>query len=153
MGKPRFEIVQEDMGGWVRVFLGRGEPAGEVARFLSHGLTDWMRKRPHREQSNLAGQFCPRFSALNCGGGVAFGFGTHIRGRPLPGGAGIRFLEFQQLLKAFVPAFGQYLGTDLQHRFGPPPPVPPRRSAADPGHPAAGSFGSGEFFELDVLDH
>lgn len=24
MNKPRFEIVQEDMGGWVRVFLGRG---------------------------------------------------------------------------------------------------------------------------------
>jgi len=35
------------MGGWVRVFLGRGEPTGEVAKFLSHGLTDWMRKRPH----------------------------------------------------------------------------------------------------------
>lgn len=41
MSKPPFEIVQEDMGGWVRVFLGRGEPAGEVARFLSHGQTDW----------------------------------------------------------------------------------------------------------------
>lgn len=47
MGQPRFEIVQEDMGGWVRVFLGRGEPTGELGRFLSHGLTDWMRKRPH----------------------------------------------------------------------------------------------------------
>ena len=47
MSQPRFEIVQEDMGGWVRVFLGRGEPTGEVAKFLSHGLTDWMRKRPH----------------------------------------------------------------------------------------------------------
>jgi hypothetical protein len=47
MGRPRFEIVQVDMGGWVRVFLGRGEPAGELAKFLSHGLTDWMRKHPH----------------------------------------------------------------------------------------------------------
>jgi hypothetical protein len=47
MNQPRFEIVQEDMGGWVRVFLGCGEPTGEVAKFLSHGLTDWMRKRPH----------------------------------------------------------------------------------------------------------
>lgn len=46
MSKPRFEIVQEDMGGWVRVFLGRGEPTGELGKFLSHGLTDWMRKRP-----------------------------------------------------------------------------------------------------------
>lgn len=39
MNPPRFEIVQQDMGGWVRVFLGRGEPAGELARFLSHNLT------------------------------------------------------------------------------------------------------------------
>lgn len=47
MNRPRFEIVQEDMGGWVRVFLGRGEPTGELAKYLSHGLSDWMRKRPH----------------------------------------------------------------------------------------------------------
>ena len=47
MNKPRFEIVQEEMGGWVRVFLGRGEPTGEVGRFLSQGLTDWMCKHPH----------------------------------------------------------------------------------------------------------
>ncbi len=46
MNRPRFEIVQEDMGGWVRVFLGRGEPTGELGKFLSHGLADWMRKRP-----------------------------------------------------------------------------------------------------------
>lgn len=32
------------MGGWVRVFLGRGEPTGELGKNLSHGLTDWMRK-------------------------------------------------------------------------------------------------------------
>ena len=47
MSQPRFEIVQEDMGGWVRVFLGRGEPTGELGRFLSHGLTAWMWERPH----------------------------------------------------------------------------------------------------------
>ena len=47
MNSPRFEILQEDMGGWVRVYLGRGEPTGEVARYLSHGLTQWMRSRPH----------------------------------------------------------------------------------------------------------
>lgn len=46
MSQPRFEIIQHDMGGWVRVFLGRGEPTGELGRFLSHGLTDGMRKRP-----------------------------------------------------------------------------------------------------------
>jgi hypothetical protein len=47
MNPPRFEILQADMGGWVRVYLGRGEPTGEVAKFLSHGLTEWMRERPH----------------------------------------------------------------------------------------------------------
>jgi hypothetical protein len=52
MNHPRFEIIQENMGGWVRVFLGRvflgrGEPTGEVAKFLSHSLTEWMRQRPH----------------------------------------------------------------------------------------------------------
>ncbi len=31
----------------VRVYLGHGEPTGEVARFLSHSLTKWMRERPH----------------------------------------------------------------------------------------------------------
>jgi hypothetical protein len=29
------------------VYLGRGEPTGEVAKFLSHALTDWMRRNPH----------------------------------------------------------------------------------------------------------
>lgn len=47
MNRPRFQIVQQDMGGWVRVFLGKGEPTGELAPFLSHGLMDWFRQRPH----------------------------------------------------------------------------------------------------------
>lgn len=47
MNRPRFEIVEEHMGGRVRVLLGRGEPTGELGKFLSHGLTDWTRKRPH----------------------------------------------------------------------------------------------------------
>lgn len=46
MNQPRFEIVQQDMGGWVRVYLGRGEPTGEVAPYLSHSLTEWLRKNP-----------------------------------------------------------------------------------------------------------
>ncbi|MFO0814072.1 MAG: hypothetical protein U0796_12675 [Gemmatales bacterium] len=46
MSQPRFEIIQKDMGGWVRVYLGRGEPTGEVAQYLSHSLTDWVRKNP-----------------------------------------------------------------------------------------------------------
>jgi hypothetical protein len=47
MNEPRFEFRQEDMGGWVRVSLSRGEPTGELAKFLSHGLTRWARERPH----------------------------------------------------------------------------------------------------------
>jgi hypothetical protein len=47
MNRPRFEIVHQDMGGWVRVFLGRGEPTGELGKYLSHALTDWMRKNAH----------------------------------------------------------------------------------------------------------
>jgi hypothetical protein len=36
MNPRRFEVVVEDLGGWVRVFLGRGEPTGELAKYLSH---------------------------------------------------------------------------------------------------------------------
>lgn len=46
MNRPRFEIVREDMGGWARVFPGRGEPTGELAKYLSHTLTERMRSRP-----------------------------------------------------------------------------------------------------------
>ena len=47
MNIPRFEILTTDMGGWVRVHLGRGEPTGEAALFLSRTLAGWMRKHPH----------------------------------------------------------------------------------------------------------
>ncbi|HKB05118.1 MAG TPA: hypothetical protein VKD90_23035 [Gemmataceae bacterium] len=47
MNQVRFNITTTDMGGWVRVCLGRGEPAGELAPFLSHALTAWFRDRPH----------------------------------------------------------------------------------------------------------
>lgn len=43
----RFEILIEDHDGWIRAYLGRGEPAGETARFLSESLTQWFRDRPH----------------------------------------------------------------------------------------------------------
>jgi hypothetical protein len=35
------------MGGWVRVYLGQGDPSGEVACYLSHALNGWFRERPH----------------------------------------------------------------------------------------------------------
>lgn len=47
MNAPRFEILTTDMGGWVRVHLGHGEPTGEVALFLSRTLAAWSRKQPH----------------------------------------------------------------------------------------------------------
>jgi hypothetical protein len=39
VSRPRLEIVVEELGGWVRVLLGRGEPTGELAGYPSHSLT------------------------------------------------------------------------------------------------------------------
>ena len=47
MNRPPFSIGTQDMGGWVRVFLGSGEPTGELAVFLSDTFQDWFRQRPH----------------------------------------------------------------------------------------------------------
>ena len=47
MVQARIGINQLDMGGWVRVYLGQGEPTGEIAHFLSHALNGWFRERPH----------------------------------------------------------------------------------------------------------
>ena len=38
MNDRNFVIQTDDYGGWVRVFLAKGEPAGEVAMFLSQTL-------------------------------------------------------------------------------------------------------------------
>ena len=46
MSQPRFQIVSQDMGGWVRFFLVSGEPTGELGPFLSQCLTQWMREHP-----------------------------------------------------------------------------------------------------------
>jgi len=46
MERPPFEIHTIDMGGWLRVCMGRGEPAGELAVYLSHALTGWFRANP-----------------------------------------------------------------------------------------------------------
>ena len=43
----RFQIDILDFGGWVRVFLARGEPMGETAQFLSQSLQGWMQNNPH----------------------------------------------------------------------------------------------------------
>ncbi len=38
-----FEINVEDQGGFLRVFMGHGEPTGELAPFLSRTLAHWIR--------------------------------------------------------------------------------------------------------------
>jgi hypothetical protein len=54
MSQPKFQIVQHDMGGWVRVCLSKGETTAiELALFLSHSLTEWMRKRPQFRVRNI----------------------------------------------------------------------------------------------------
>ena len=45
--RPPFAIGTQDMVGWLRVFLGSGEPTGELAVFLSDTLQNWFRQRPH----------------------------------------------------------------------------------------------------------
>ena len=35
MSEPRYQITVKDMGGWARVYLAQGEPAGELAIPLS----------------------------------------------------------------------------------------------------------------------
>lgn len=42
----RFTTSVCDMGGWIRVLPGSGEPTGEVARFLSQPLIQWFRECP-----------------------------------------------------------------------------------------------------------
>jgi hypothetical protein len=47
-GSSKFEIGQHDMGGWVRIRLGRGGAIpDDLPVFLSSALTDWFRQRPN----------------------------------------------------------------------------------------------------------
>ena len=52
MKERTFEINVEDHNGFLRVFMGRGEPTGELAKFLSATLANWMKANP--EQRILA---------------------------------------------------------------------------------------------------
>lgn len=45
MNHPQFEIAVQDMGGWVRVFLAKGQPPGDIAVVLSHSLANWFRQK------------------------------------------------------------------------------------------------------------
>ena len=45
-GSGKFEIAQEDMGGWVKISAGRQDLPDDLPRFLSQALADWFRQRP-----------------------------------------------------------------------------------------------------------
>jgi hypothetical protein len=53
-GSGKFNVHQQDMGGWVRVYT---EPQASVPEnlpiFLSHALTQWFRERPHLRMRNV----------------------------------------------------------------------------------------------------
>jgi hypothetical protein len=46
-GSGKFEIGQQDMGGWVRIVPGRQNLPDDLAVYLSRALSDWFRQRPH----------------------------------------------------------------------------------------------------------
>ena len=48
MNDRQFAISVTDMGGWVRVYLGSGEPMSEFAIALSRSLNTWMKTNPMR---------------------------------------------------------------------------------------------------------
>lgn len=46
MSEVRFSIVVEKKRNWIRVFMGKGEPTGELSRFLSDALAQWIIDNP-----------------------------------------------------------------------------------------------------------
>ncbi len=46
-GSGKTDIGISDMGGWVRVTAGAGEPPEDLVVYLSQALTEWFRQRPH----------------------------------------------------------------------------------------------------------
>jgi hypothetical protein len=46
-GSSKFEIVQTDMGGWVRIHHATGPVPNDLALYLSQMLAGWFRQHPH----------------------------------------------------------------------------------------------------------
>jgi hypothetical protein len=46
-GSGKFQVDQQDMGGWVRISARGHDLPADLPVFLSQSLTDWFRKRPH----------------------------------------------------------------------------------------------------------
>ena len=54
MNEARYGISVKECGGWVRVYLEWGEPAGELAPLLSRTLTAWMQLHPEMRVKHIA---------------------------------------------------------------------------------------------------
>ena len=54
MKERTFEINIEDHMGFLRVSMGRGEPAGELAQFLSGTLAQWIQNNPEQRIISVA---------------------------------------------------------------------------------------------------
>lgn len=48
MNERTFEINIEDHMGFLRFYMGHGEPTGELAPFLSGTLAQWIEKNPNQ---------------------------------------------------------------------------------------------------------
>lgn len=46
-GSGKFEIAQQDMGGWVRFSAGRQDLPDDLAVYLSLSVAEWFRQRPN----------------------------------------------------------------------------------------------------------
>lgn len=49
MSEARYSILVDEKDGYVRVFLGHGEPAIELSRALSKTLASWMKVNPQKQ--------------------------------------------------------------------------------------------------------
>ena len=46
-GSGKFEVHQQEMGGWIRVYTDAPESVpSDLPIYLSHSLTEWFRRRP-----------------------------------------------------------------------------------------------------------
>jgi hypothetical protein len=46
-GSGKVNILQLDMGGWVRIYNGTPDLPDDLGVYLSQTLADWFRQRPH----------------------------------------------------------------------------------------------------------
>ncbi len=55
-GSGKFYVVQDDVGGWVRVHAAKlASVPDDLGYYLSHALTEWFRQRPHLRVCSVIG--------------------------------------------------------------------------------------------------